>query len=259
MAWKVLFGVYVTVPQGPGYLDWSSPHLRDVLFSANHGLFATSPALLLGLLGLVLHLRRDPALAGGALLTLAALAWTNGAVADWDWEGGDAFGARRFDVAVPLLAVGLAALRARRPRPSAGRSCSPRRSSARWPSGTSASWRSSAPGGIPRRRPSTASRATRPCSGGAWPPVRSAPEPTTSSTESTSSGRLPRGGRCLSHGPTTGPSARASHPPPGAKAVRPSGGRSTPRPASYCPCAARCFRWGSACGSVPRARPFPRS
>ena len=113
VAWKVLFGAYFTVPQGPGYLDWSSPHLRDVLFSANHGLFAWSPALVLGLLGLLLHLRRDPALAGGALLALAALAWTNGAVADWDWEGGDAFGARRFDVAVPLFALGLAAGAAR--------------------------------------------------------------------------------------------------------------------------------------------------
>ena len=113
LAWKVLFGAYFTVPQGPGYLDWSSPHLQDVLFSANHGLFAWSPALLLGLLGLLLHLRREPALAAGALLAFAALAWTNGAVADWDWAGGDAFGARRFDVAVPLFAVGLAAFAAR--------------------------------------------------------------------------------------------------------------------------------------------------
>jgi len=109
LVWKAIFGVYLLVPQGPGYLDWSSPHLKDVLLSANHGLFASSPALLLGLLGLVLHLRRDRSLSGGALLAFAAVAWTNGAVADWDWEGGDAFGARRFDVAVPLLAVGLAA------------------------------------------------------------------------------------------------------------------------------------------------------
>ena len=122
LAWKAIFGAYFIVPQGPSYLDWSSPHLQDVLFSANHGLFAWSPALLLGLLGLFFHLRRDPALAGGALLAFAALAWTNGAVTDWDWEGGDAFGARRFDVAVPLFAVGLAAfaqraqaLAARRP------------------------------------------------------------------------------------------------------------------------------------------------
>jgi hypothetical protein len=34
----------------------------------------------------------------------------NGSVTDWDWAAGDAFGARRFDVVVPLLAWGLAAL-----------------------------------------------------------------------------------------------------------------------------------------------------
>jgi hypothetical protein len=112
LAWKALYGSYLTVPQGAGYLDWSSPHLLEVLFSANHGLFSWSPALALGLLGLVLHLRRDRGAAAGSLLVLAALAWTNGAVADWDWEGGDAFGARRFDVAVPFFALGFAALAA---------------------------------------------------------------------------------------------------------------------------------------------------
>ena len=113
LAWKALFGSFLTVPQGTRYLDWSAPHLRDVLFSANHGLFAGSPALALGLAGLVLCRRRDPALASGSLLAFFALAWTNGAVTDWDWEGGDAFGARRFDVAVPLLAIGLAAVATR--------------------------------------------------------------------------------------------------------------------------------------------------
>jgi hypothetical protein len=112
LAWKAIFGSYLTMPQGSRYLDWSSPHLFDVLFSANHGLFATSPAAALGLAGLLLLLRRDPVAAGGSLLAFAAIAWTNGAVTDWDWEGGDAFGARRFDVAVPLLALGLTALAA---------------------------------------------------------------------------------------------------------------------------------------------------
>ncbi|HVQ31500.1 MAG TPA: glycosyltransferase family 39 protein [Vicinamibacteria bacterium] len=112
VAWKVLFGSYVTLPQGRGYLDWSSPHLRDVLFSANHGLFVWSPALLVGFVGLLLHLRRDPVLAGGALLAFAAVAWTNGAVSGRDWDGDDAFGARRFEVAAALLAVGLATVAA---------------------------------------------------------------------------------------------------------------------------------------------------
>jgi len=38
----------------------------------------------------------------------AATAWVNGGVRDW--EASDAFAARRFDVAIPLVAWGLAAL-----------------------------------------------------------------------------------------------------------------------------------------------------
>jgi hypothetical protein len=91
-------------------MDWSAPHLVDVLVSADHGLFAWSPVAWLGLAGLLVGLRRDAWLHAGALLTCAATAWVNGSVTYWDWAAGDAFGARRFDLVVPLLAWGLAAL-----------------------------------------------------------------------------------------------------------------------------------------------------
>jgi hypothetical protein len=110
LAWRALYGRFLTVPQGPGYMDWAAPHLVDVLFSANHGLFAWSPVAWLGLAGLLVGLRRDAPLHAGALLVCAAAAWVNGSVTDWDWAAGDAFGARRFDLAVPLLAWGLATL-----------------------------------------------------------------------------------------------------------------------------------------------------
>lgn len=112
LVWKAVFGRFLVArPHGEGYVSLlSSPHILDVLVSANHGLFAWTPGALLGLLGLLLGLRRDRLLHGAGLAVLAATAWVNGAVADWDWEGGDAFGARRFDLAVPLLAVGLARL-----------------------------------------------------------------------------------------------------------------------------------------------------
>jgi hypothetical protein len=110
VAWRSLYGRFLVVPQGPGYMDWSAPHLVDVLFSADHGLFAWSPIAWLGLVGLLVGLRRDRPLHAGALLVGAAAAWVNGSVTDWDWAAGDAFGARRFDLAVPLLAWGLAVL-----------------------------------------------------------------------------------------------------------------------------------------------------
>ena len=108
VAWKVLYGRFVTLPQGRGFLDWSSPHLVDTLVSADHGLFTWTPVLLLGLVGLGLMLRDSPVFAAGALLVFAATAWVNGAVRDW--AGSDAFGARRYDVVVPLLAVGIGAV-----------------------------------------------------------------------------------------------------------------------------------------------------
>jgi hypothetical protein len=110
LAWRALFGRFLTVPQGPGYMDWTAPHLADVLLSADHGLFAWTPLAWLGLLGLVVGWRSDRTLASGALLVAAATAWVNGSVTDWDWAAGDAFGARRFDLAMPLVAWGLAAL-----------------------------------------------------------------------------------------------------------------------------------------------------
>lgn len=110
LVWKHLFGTWVTQPQGGAFMDWSSPHLLDTLFSANHGLLTWTPIAALGLLGLVFLLRDggDRLWALGAFLVFAATAWVNGAVDDW--AASDAFGARRYDIVLPLLAVGLAEL-----------------------------------------------------------------------------------------------------------------------------------------------------
>lgn len=106
LAWRVLFGAYLTVPQGRGFMDWSSPHFLDTLVSANHGLFNWTPLMLPAAFGLLLGLRRDAGFHAGALAVCVATAWVNGGVRDW--AGSDAFGARRFCLIVPLLAVGLA-------------------------------------------------------------------------------------------------------------------------------------------------------
>ena len=110
VVWKHLLGAWVTQPQGGRFMDWSSPHLLETLTSANHGLFTWTPVAALGLAGLFLLLRdpRERQFATGALLVFMATAWVNGA-AD-DWAASDAFGARRYDIVLPLLAVGLAQL-----------------------------------------------------------------------------------------------------------------------------------------------------
>jgi hypothetical protein len=106
-AWHVLYGNVLTLPQGSGFIDWSSPRLVDVLLSADHGLLLT-PVVPLGLLGLLLPSAIPAGLRYGGLAVFAAAAWTNGGV--WDATGGDAVGARRFDFVVPLAAVGLVEL-----------------------------------------------------------------------------------------------------------------------------------------------------
>jgi hypothetical protein len=55
---------------------------------------------------LVVGLRGWGALGVGGLLVLSATAWFNGSYTVW-WSGGDAFGARRFDIVFPFLAFGI--------------------------------------------------------------------------------------------------------------------------------------------------------
>jgi len=90
-------------------MNWSSPHLFQVLFDPGHGLFAWSPLLLVAAAGLLYLVgrRRAPTV---VLLTLALLVqvWINGAVESWTQAG--AFGSRRFVSSTPIFAWGLAAL-----------------------------------------------------------------------------------------------------------------------------------------------------
>jgi hypothetical protein len=116
LVWRVLYGAWLTVPTGVGsnlargdyWFDWSSPRALDVLFSAQHGLFSWTPLVALWLLALAVCARRFGVLAWGGLAIFAITAWLNGSVGDW--HGSHSFGARRFDVVVPFLAIGLAGL-----------------------------------------------------------------------------------------------------------------------------------------------------
>ncbi|HEX6737541.1 MAG TPA: hypothetical protein VF310_04695 [Vicinamibacteria bacterium] len=114
LAWKALYGRWVWVPQNDVVrgqftrFDWSAPRLLDVLLHADHGLFMWSPALLLALLGLVASLRRWGVIAAAGLAIFALTAYVNGSIGDW--AGSHSFGARRFDVVLPFLALGAAAV-----------------------------------------------------------------------------------------------------------------------------------------------------
>ena len=111
LSWRALYGTFLTIPQGDGFIDWSGDHWFDVLFSADRGLFNWHPALLLGLAGLLLALRGFAPLGLAGLMAFAFTAFLNGSVRDWNASA--AFGARRFDVVLPLLGFGFAVLLSR--------------------------------------------------------------------------------------------------------------------------------------------------
>lgn len=106
-AWKVQWGRFLTMPQGAGYVDWTSPRLFDVLLSADRGLLPWTPVAALGLLLVPLCARRwGLAPTAAAVVVAGVTAWVNGGVQDF--HGGDAYGARRFDLVIPFAAFGLA-------------------------------------------------------------------------------------------------------------------------------------------------------
>lgn len=107
-AWRVSCGLWLTVPQGEGFLHWGRPAALRVLFSSRHGLFSWTPALALGAIGFPLFVKRERLL-GWSLLAVFLLQLYLNSVAD-DWWAGAGFGARRFDNCLPLFGLGIAAL-----------------------------------------------------------------------------------------------------------------------------------------------------
>ncbi|MEI8104571.1 MAG: hypothetical protein WCH31_01855 [Actinomycetes bacterium] len=91
-----------------GYLDLLHPHLRGVLFSVRKGLFFWSPVLVLAAVGLAWLRRTVPFLVVPAVTYLVVNAWV---VSSWSiWWYGGSFGMRPFIDALPVFALGLAAL-----------------------------------------------------------------------------------------------------------------------------------------------------
>jgi hypothetical protein len=99
-----LSGYFLNNKEG---FSWWSPHLFDVLFSTEHGLFLWHPLLLFASVGLVLLLPANRFIGG---LLLAGFFGQVYLIASWSsWSQGDSFGGRMFISSLPIFAVGLAA------------------------------------------------------------------------------------------------------------------------------------------------------
>jgi hypothetical protein len=101
LAWKTLYGSAFVIPQGRGFLDLSSPHFSEVLFSSRHGLFVWTPLAVIAACALFVAATQAKTRMIAMTLLLIAIVQTyiNGTAIEW-W-GGEAFGARRFtDIAI---------------------------------------------------------------------------------------------------------------------------------------------------------------
>jgi hypothetical protein len=106
-AWKVLYGSFVTIPQGQGFLTWRPAYLGPTLFSTFRGLLPWMPVALPALLGLGVLARRRPHLGLPLLIVLLLAIYVNASTPDWFAGGG--YGPRRFTSELTLWVVGYAA------------------------------------------------------------------------------------------------------------------------------------------------------
>lgn len=111
LAWHAIYGQAVVIPQGAGFMRWTSPALVPVLLSLRHGLLTWTPAVVVALVGFWFVIRRDALVGWSVLAVFGVTLYVNASVSDW-WAG-EAFGARRFVSDTPLFALGLACLFAR--------------------------------------------------------------------------------------------------------------------------------------------------
>lgn len=108
LSWKIIYGGYFTIPQGTGFLRWSTPFISEVLFSSRHGLFSWSPVVYIAAIGWLKFYNRDKVMfyAGSAAFLL--MLYVNSIVLDW-WAGWS-FGMRRFDGFILIFAIGASSL-----------------------------------------------------------------------------------------------------------------------------------------------------
>lgn len=105
--WHAVYGRWITVPQGDGFIALPPAHVMQVLFSTQHGWFAWTPLTLLGCAGLLVACRRMSLLSVALVAVVGLQVLLVGAVSTWH---GHIFGLRYLTSLVPLLGVGLLCL-----------------------------------------------------------------------------------------------------------------------------------------------------
>ncbi len=108
IAWRLIYGAFLTIPQGSGFVTPQAFKGVDMLFAPLHGLLPWTPALFVGLFSLVLLWRRSRYLTAALMSALVAYFVYNAYLPDW--HGSGAFGLRRLTLLAPWCMLGLALL-----------------------------------------------------------------------------------------------------------------------------------------------------
>jgi hypothetical protein len=108
IAWQIIFGSPITVPQGNGFATPGASRMIAMLVGQPYGLLFWTPALFFGMLGLVLLWKISPWLSGCLILAFVLYFWYNSTIPDWHGSGG--FGLRRMALLAPWCAIGLGLL-----------------------------------------------------------------------------------------------------------------------------------------------------
>lgn len=112
-AWKLSYGKWLAVPQGPHFMRWSTPFVDGYLFGSANGLLSWTPVLYLAAAGAVLGVRRPAFRALGLPLTVLVALSVYVNAAAWDYWGAVGFAGRRsVDMALPFAVLSAFAVEA---------------------------------------------------------------------------------------------------------------------------------------------------
>jgi len=106
--WKAIYGKFLTMPQGGGFMKFPPASVFLVLFSSRNGWFLWTPLIFLGVLGLTAALRRDWKVYAPWIVVASLELLVIGALTAW--HGYDSFSSRYMLANTPLAAMGLVAL-----------------------------------------------------------------------------------------------------------------------------------------------------
>jgi len=106
IAWQILYGSFLTVPQGDAFVDWLHPDAMATLFSRGSGLIAWTPLCAVAIVGLCWWPRSNRACWIALAVAFVVQLYIDSVVPAAGWS----FGMRRMVNCTPLFAVGFAQL-----------------------------------------------------------------------------------------------------------------------------------------------------